>query len=230
MRVVIVTVGDELLTGDTVNTNAAWLGRQLTERGVVVARGLTLPDDIETVAAEVADAAETFDAVIITGGLGPTHDDLTMASVAEAFDREVVEHDEARSWIAEHGDYAVADLTDGTTALPAGARHLPNTVGVAPGAVVENVYVLPGVPAEMKAMFDRVAAEFEGEATYVEEVETPEPESALVDRLSELRERFDVAVGSYPAETVVVRIRGTDEAVVSAAASWLRERVDPVDD
>lgn len=229
MRVVIVTVGDELLTGDTVNTNAAWLGRQLTGRGVTVARGVTLPDDIETIAIEVSAAAEEFDAVILTGGLGPTHDDLTMEAVAQAFDREVVEHEAARAWIADHGDYAVTDLTEGTTELPAGARHLPNEVGVAPGAVVENVYVLPGVPAEMKAMFDRVATEFEGETTYVEEVETVEPESALVGRLDALRERYDVAVGSYPSETVVVRIRGTDESVVSAAASWLRDRVDAVD-
>lgn len=225
MRVAVITVGDELLTGDTVNTNAAWLGRQLTQRGVTVARTLTVPDDVETVARAVAKTAERFDAVIVTGGLGPTHDDLTMAAIADAFDRELVEHAEAKAWIEREGDYTVADLTDGTTHLPAGARHLPNEEGVAPGAVVENVYVLPGVPQEMKTMFERVAPEFQVGEVHVTEVETVEPESALVSRLKRLRDQFDVQVGSYPAETVVVRIRGTDEQTVTDAAAWLRERV-----
>lgn len=230
MRVAVVTVGDELLTGDTVNTNAAWLGRQLTSRGVTVARSLTIPDEPETVAADVRRLAADHDAVIVTGGLGPTHDDLTMAAIASAFDRELTEHAEAREWLATEGDYEVSELTDGTTLLPAGARHLPNEVGVAPGAVVQNVYVLPGVPDEMKAMFERVAAEFQVGDVHVLEVETVEPESALVDRLKQLRERFDVTVGSYPAETVIVRIRGTDVSEVERAAAWLRERVAIPDD
>lgn len=225
MRVAVITIGDELLTGDTVNTNAAWLGRQLTRRGVTVARGLTLPDDIETVAIAVSEASERFDTVVVTGGLGPTHDDLTMAAIADAFDLDLVENAEAKAWLEREGDYTVADLTEGTTHLPAGARHLPNEEGVAPGAVVENVYVLPGVPVEMRAMFERVAPEFQVGEAHVAEVETVEPESALVSRLETLRDKFDVQVGSYPAETVVVRIRGSEERTVTDAAAWLRERV-----
>jgi molybdenum cofactor synthesis domain-containing protein len=230
MRVAVVTVGDELLTGDTVNTNAAWLGRQLTSRGVTVTRALALPDEPDTVAADVRDLAAAQDALIVTGGLGPTHDDLTMAAIASAFDRELTEHEEAREWLRTEGDYAVSELTDGTTLLPAGARHLPNEVGVAPGAVVENVYVLPGVPDEMKAMFERVADDFQVGEVHVVEVETVEPESALVDRLQRLRARFDVTVGSYPAETVIVRIRGTDGTEVQEAATWIRDRVAVPDD
>jgi molybdenum cofactor synthesis domain-containing protein len=225
MRVAVITVGDELLSGDTVDTNAAWLGGELTRRGVTVARGVTLPDDVETVARAVSEAADRFDAVIVTGGLGPTHDDRTMAAIAKAFDRDLVEHAEARAWLEREGDYAVDDLTAGTTHLPTGARHLPNEEGVAPGAVVENVYVLPGVPAEMKAMFGHIASEFLVDEVHVAEVETVEPESALVSRLERLREQFDVQVGSYPGETVVVRIRGTDEQCVTDAAAWIRERV-----
>lgn len=225
-RVAIVSVGDELLAGETVNTNAAWLGRRLTERGLTVGRTVVLPDDEEAIAATVARLADRTDAVLVTGGLGPTHDDRTMAAVARAFDRELGHHPDAAAHIEARGDYAVADLTEGTTHLPSGARALPNDVGVAPGAVVENVYVLPGVPAEMEAMFEHVAGEFEAGGSHVAEVGTSEPESALLDRLATLRERFDVSVGSYPGEMVTVRIRAAERSEVRAAAGWLADRVE----
>ena len=84
MRVAIVTVGDELLVGDTVNTNAAWLGERLHERGVEVGRVAVLPDRVADIARVVNEFRAEFDAVIVTGGLGPTHDDLTMEGVAAA--------------------------------------------------------------------------------------------------------------------------------------------------
>jgi molybdopterin-biosynthesis enzyme MoeA-like protein len=153
-----------------------------------------------------------------------------MEAVAAAFGREVVDHPEALAWLTEHGGYAAEDLAEGTTHLPAGARMLPNDVGVAPGAVVDAVYVLPGVPDEMEAMFDRVAGEFEGAARHVETVETPEPESALLDRLATVKRRFDVTVGSYPGENVRVKVTASDPEEAAAAAAWLRDRVDAVAD
>ena len=112
-----------------------------------------------------------------------------------------------------------ADAAD----LPADARPLHNTVGVAPGCVVENIYVLPGVPDEMKAMFESVASEFDGQRRHVETVTLDEPESALVDRLRELETRFGVKVGSYPGENVRVKIQSTDRGAVEEAVAWLRE-------
>ena len=226
MRVAVVTVGDELLSGDTVDTNASWLCDRLDERGVSVERITTVPDRIADIARVVNEYHAEYDAVLVTGGVGPTHDDVTMDGVAAAFGREVVPNEDAEAWIAEHGDYAVADLTAGTTHLPAGARMLPNPEGVAPGAAVEGVYVMPGVPAEMKAMFETVAAEFEGEPTHVEVVRTSEPESALLDRIAAVREEFDVTVGSYPGEDVRLKVMATDAETVAAAAAWLRERVE----
>jgi molybdenum cofactor synthesis domain-containing protein len=225
MRVAVVTVGDELLSGDTVDTNASWLCDRLDERGVSVERITTVPDRIADIARVVNEYHAEYDAVLVTGGVGPTHDDVTMDGVAAAFGREVVPNADAEAWIAEHGDYAVADLTEGTTHLPAGARLLPNPEGVAPGAAVENVYVMPGVPAEMKAMFETVIEEFEGEPTHVEVVRTSEPESALLDRIAAVREEFDVTVGSYPGDDVRLKVMSTDAETVAAAAAWLRERV-----
>jgi len=229
MRVAIVTVGDELLVGDTVNTNAAWLGRQLAERGVDVERVTTVPDRVADIAGVVTEYRDRYDAVLVTGGLGPTHDDLTMDAVAAAFDVAVEESEAALEWLSESG-YAREDLATGTADIPAGAQPLHNEAGVAPGCVIENVYVLPGVPAEMESMFESIADRFVGSETHVAFVTADEPESALIDRFAELREQFDVQVGSYPGEYVRIKLQSDEERVVQEAAAWLRERVDVVEE
>ncbi|QSW98470.1 competence/damage-inducible protein A [Haloterrigena alkaliphila] len=225
MNVAVVTVGDELLAGRTANTNATWLCERLAERGVSVERVTTLPDRIGDIARVVNEYRAEYDAVVVTGGLGPTHDDLTMEGVAAALGRDLEEHEGALAWLAEDG-YSRADLTGGTADLPAGARALHNEEGVAPGAALEGVYVLPGVPREMKAMFESIESEFSGTPTYREEVVADEPESALLDRIAAVRDRFDVSVGSYPGNSVRISLESTDETTVAEAAAWLRERVD----
>jgi len=229
MRVALVTVGDELLVGDTVNTNAAWLGERLTERGASVERVAVVPDRETDIARVVNELRAEHDAVVVTGGLGPTHDDRTMAGVAAAVGVPVEEHEEAVAWLTDRDGYARGDLADGTTNLPRGSRLLPNEAGVAPGCVIESVYVLPGVPEEMRAMFESVADEFTGERRHVRVVEAGEPESALVDRLADLREKFDVTVGSYPGDYVRLKLQSTDEDELARAAAWLHERVEPTE-
>jgi molybdenum cofactor synthesis domain-containing protein len=226
MKAAIVTVGDELLTGDTENTNATWLCSRLDDRGVDVERVTTVPDQVAAIARVVNEYHAEYDAVLVTGGLGPTHDDVTMDGVAAAFGLAVEPHDAALAWLKEEGGYAAADLAEGTADLPAGARALHNPEGVAPGAVVESCYVLPGVPAEMKAMFATIAEELEGEQTYTESVEAEEPESALLDRLATVQDRFSVSVGSYPGETVTLKVTATEPTEARCAASWLREHVE----
>ncbi|UWG51119.1 putative nucleotide-utilizing enzyme related tomolybdopterin-biosynthesis enzyme MoeA [Halalkaliarchaeum sp. AArc-CO] len=229
MDVAIVTVGDELLAGDTQDTNSTWLCGQLTARGVRVRRVTTVPDDVGEIARVVNEYRAEYDAVISTGGLGPTHDDVTMEAVAAAFGRTVEPHEGALAWLEDHGGYSAEDLVAGTTNLPAGARMLPNEEGVAPGAVVETVYVLPGVPAEMKAMFQLVADEFSGDRTYTTVLTTPQPESELIDLMVTLQETFGVSVGSYPGENVRVKVTARDPETLEDAASWLRNRIEIVD-
>lgn len=225
MDVAVVTVGDELLVGDTTNTNMAWLGRALSERGASVRRGLVLPDEIDVIADAVRELATAYDAVVVTGGIGPTHDDITMDAVATAFGVDMAEHPDAVTYFDEHDTYTFEKLTDGTAHLPADSRLIPNPEGVAPGAVVENVYVLPGVPAEMQSVFGEISGEFSGQVVHVEVVETDRPESSLLDVLDGVQERFDVRVGSYPGDGVRIKIKSTDEDTVADAAAWVRERI-----
>jgi molybdenum cofactor synthesis domain-containing protein len=240
MDVALVTVGDELLSGDTENTNATWLARQLTERGATVTRMLTIPDDRALIARWVREWSLEFDAVIVTGGLGDTPDDVTLEAVADALDREMEVQDAVRERVVEKArrfreqdpEYYEAhdfDLNpDETAALPDGARPLQTEASFNPGCVVENVYVFPGFPEELRVMFDEVADEFGGD-TVSESVETATPEGALKDVLAGVRENFDVAVGSYPARRGTpgrVKVTGTDPAEVERAIAWVDERVD----
>ena len=216
MNVALLTVGDELLAGDTVNTNAAWLAERLSERGVTVARILTIPDSRSLIADKVRTYSDDFDAVIVTGGLGGTPDDVTIAAVADAFDRDLIVSEPAladvETRLAEISD-DVPDLDIDPAAeatLPDGARPLLNPEGLAPGCVVENVYVLPGIPRELKAMFDTVAEEFSGDA------------------ISHLL----YTVGCYPdrdARHNRLKLTATDEATLTEATAWLHERIDVSD-
>lgn len=239
MEVAIVTVGDEILAGDTRNTNAERLARRLHERGASVRRMLTIPDDRELIAETVADWAAQFDAVVVGGGLGGTHDDITMDAVADAFGRELTLDADVRRGLLERmadhegtdpGELDPADVDldfHAWGATPEGARPLPNPAGLSPGCVVENVYVLPGPPAEFEAMFDTVAAEFGGDAVS-ERLATTAPEASLTDTLAEFRETFDLVVGSYPSSEGSNRLKvtGTDPVCVAEGVAWLRERVE----
>ena len=240
MDVALVTVGDELLSGDTEDTNATWLARQLTERGATVTRMLTIPDDRALIARWVREWADAFDAVIVTGGLGDTPDDVTLEAVADAFDREMDVQEAVRERVAEKARryrernperYEQHDFDldyEETAALPADARPLQTEASFNPGCVVENAYVFPGFPEELRVMFDAVADEFGGDAVSAS-VETATPEGALRDVLDGVRGRFDVAVGSYPARRGTpgrVKVTGTDPEEVERAIAWVDERVD----
>lgn len=244
MEVALLTVGDELLAGDTENTNATWLARQLTASGATVTRILTVPDDTSLIAEWVRRWHAAFDAVVVVGGLGGTPDDVTMDAVAAAFDRELLVEDAVRAdVVATARAYEEANperFEDGAdlaldvaawAATPAGAEPLLNPVGLSPGCIVEGVVVLPGPPEELEAMFDLVADRFDG-ALVGETLATPAPEGTLTAVLEELDERFDVAVGSYASRGEApnrVKLSGTDDEAVARAAAWLRETVKVVD-
>jgi molybdenum cofactor synthesis domain-containing protein len=243
MEVAVLTVGDEVLAGDIANTNAQWLAERLTAGGATVVRILTVPDDRELIAGTVREWSAAFDAVIVTGGLGGTHDDVTVDAIADAFDRDLVVENAVREdvlrTVAAYRErnpetveaHELEIDVDAWAALPVGGRALINPEGLCPGCVVENVYAFPGVPAEMEALFELVEAELAGE-TVSETLYTPQPEGSMVTALGEVRERFDVAVGSYPTTEGHNRLRvsGTDPDAVAEAVAWLAERLEVADD
>ena len=233
MNVRLLTVGDELLAGDIENTNATWLASELADRGVTVSEIAVLPDERSVVADRVRDFSGRSDAVIVTGGIGGTPDDVTVEAVATAFDRELVVRDAALADVEAHVERIrerVPEINvdiEAEASLPAGSRPLLNPEGLSPGCVLENVYVLPGIPVEMKAMFATVAAEFSGER-HTRSFRTDIPESNIAGVLATAREEFGVAVGSYPQARggeKRITVRGADPARVSSAVAWLETRL-----
>lgn len=162
VRSAVVTVGDELLSGETVDTNAAWIGRKLAALGAPVTRRFTVGDDDEEIRGAVARAIEGVQLVVVMGGLGPTGDDRTKEAVADLLNRdlrldpEILGELEARFRDLGYGTLPVTNRSQAE--LPEGAEAIPNPRGTAPGIVftLEEalVVLLPGVPAEMKGLFE----------------------------------------------------------------------------
>jgi molybdenum cofactor synthesis domain-containing protein len=228
----IVTIGNELVSGDVPNTNASWLARRLETLGVAVRLMVVVPDDVAAIAELVRGRAAEVEVVLVTGGLGGTPDDVTREAIAEAFrvPQEEVEHLAAalRARFRRDPEYAAR-----WARLPAGSRPLENPLGGAPGFAIENVYVLPGLPAEMEAMFDTVAAELAGGSpigSWRRRYRTTE--SRIVAVLEAGGERHPaVRVGSYPSfgaegNSVEVVLKSSDPEALAAATAWFEQALD----
>ena len=161
MNAVIISVGDELISGQTVDTNSAYLARRLAGMGIVTTAHQTVGDDRPSIAAAIKSAAEAADLVVVTGGLGPTADDLTRQAVAEAMGTTLATNAQCLAEIEEFFGRLGRTMVPANriqAMIPLGAEPLANKVGTAPGiaarVVGKPVFVLPGVPVEMEWMFD----------------------------------------------------------------------------
>jgi len=226
-----VTIGNEVVSGDIENTNASWLARRLEELGLAVKLVAAVPDEIDAIAEIVAREAPRVDVLVVTGGLGGTPDDMTREAIAAAFGLAQSEHAEIAGRLRERFPHA-PDFAAGWAALPEGARPLEIPRGGAPGFVVENVYVLPGLPGEMRPMFDSVAEEIRRGApigSWRRRFHTRESE--ITPLLVEAGRRYPgVAVGSYPAFTedgprVEVVLKSSDSQLLAEARMWLEDEL-----
>ena len=228
----ILTIGNELVSGDVPNTNASWLARRLAPLGVAVRLTAAIPDEIETIADFVRGEMPRVDFLFVTGGLGGTPDDLTREAIAAAFSVEQQEVPEVaadlRARFTRNPEYAAR-----WAMLPRGSRALANPLGGAPGFAIENVYVLPGLPSEMEAMFASIEEEFRrgGPIESWRRVYRTY-ESVIATSLAETGERWPgVLVGSYPSFgaggfTVEVVLKSSDVAALAAASAWLESAIE----
>jgi nicotinamide-nucleotide amidase len=225
---VILTVGNEIVSGDTENTNASWLSRGLAALGVEVRLLAAVRDDVDDIAAFLRAEAPRTDHVFVTGGLGGTPDDVTREAVAAAFrlEREEIRPlaDELRGRFASRG---LADYAARWAWLPRGAVPLANPLGGAPGFVLANVYVLPGLPSEMRAMFETIAERFRGRPIETWRRTYRTTEGQIVSILEEATRRHPaVTVGSYPrfhadGPEVEVVLKSSDGDALALATTWV---------
>jgi molybdenum cofactor synthesis domain-containing protein len=233
-RAAILTIGNEVVSGDVANTNATWLAQRLETLGVRVVVTAAVPDEVEAIGDFIRRERERVDHVIVTGGLGGTPDDITRESVAAAFGRGQQEVPELAAALRElfprHPDYAAR-----WALLPESATPLENPHGGAPGFRIENVWVLPGLPTEMEAMFDAYAEQFRGAepiAAWRRAFRTRE--SDIVQLLTGATVRWpQVRIGSYPrflpdGPEVEVVLKSSDPAALAEAVAWIEPALDDV--
>ncbi len=223
MEFVIVSVGNELLSGDITNTNATYIARRLTVMGHRVVKMVVIPDDVEVIAREVRENMDNF--VIVTGGLGATHDDVTTEGIAKALNRSLKLYENVLRELKERFPKANENALRKVCTFPEGAEIIRNDVGVAPGYMIEKVLVMPGVPAEMEDVFEKVLPRFGIMSYHEETLIVHRKESEMLRELNRVVEEFkDVQIGSYPKEGyVVVKFSGRDADRVRMAKERLKE-------
>jgi len=195
----VLIIGNEILSGKTQDTNLQFLGSELAQRGIGLKEARVLTDEKVEIITSLNECRARYNYVITTGGIGPTHDDITAECVAAAFDRELLLNDEAVSRLSQSGrELNTARLK--MAHIPEGAELIDNPVSNAPGFRLENVFVLAGIPSVARAMFATFADSLEtGETIISRNLDVYVPEGNLAAPLGEIAHRYpNVEIGSYP--------------------------------
>jgi len=201
-KAALIVIGDEVLSGRTQEQNIKYIATKMVENGVELNEVRIVPDIEDAIVAAVRDLKDNVDYVFTTGGIGPTHDDITAQSIAVALDIPLVKNSQAFQMLEEHYGEAEFTLARQKMAMtPLGAKLIPNPVSIAPGFISKNVYVLAGVPEIMRAMVDYVVRTLKGgDVVHSKTISCRFPESVIAHDLANIQERFeaDVSIGSYP--------------------------------
>jgi molybdenum cofactor synthesis domain-containing protein len=233
----LIIIGNEILSGRTRDANLSFLGQRCEELGIDLIEARVI-QDIESAIIEVVNAyRKQVDYVFTTGGIGPTHDDITSVSVARAFDVAVERNAEAVDAMDRY--YPPGKLNEARLKMadiPVGATLIENPVSGAPGFQMENVFVLPGVPSIMQAMFNGITNRLVGGLPMLtESVKTDITEGTLAQGLGEIQASYaDVSIGSYPFFKagllgVNLILRSTDNERLQEATEKVREMIREMD-
>jgi molybdenum cofactor synthesis domain-containing protein len=226
----ICIIGDEVLCGRTQDTNSSYLARELDALGIRLRHIGVVPDEEDAIVSFIKEHAPEVDYLFTCGGIGPTPDDITRESVAKAFGLPAVLHPEAEKILRDGygGQLTEARLSMGI--LPEGCRLIYNPVSFAPGFVVENVYVMAGIPKVMEVMFESLKPELAGGVPlFSVEIETTAREGDFTPFMREMIDRYpSVSIGSYPrfdGKQIKARLllRSLDAGILQQAASAMRQ-------
>jgi molybdenum cofactor synthesis domain-containing protein len=220
----VLVIGNEILSGRTQDTNLNHIARQLNDWGIRVREARVIPDVEETIVDAVRDASKRFDYVFTTGGIGPTHDDITADCIASAFTVGLVEHPEIAAIIRQReAPPEVMASRLRMARVPEGARLIDNSTGGPQGFAIGNVYVMAGIPRVMQAMLSTLEGKLEGGAPVRSRSVTAFlGESQIAGPLGQIQARYpEIDLGSYPFSrdgqygTSLV-MRGTDSTALDA--------------
>jgi len=196
----MLVIGNEVLSGRTREANAYLAAQELFKRGCKLAEIAVVPDVDEAIISTLNRLRNQYDAVITSGGIGPTHDDITMESIASAFAVELIEHRFIMQAMTEYfGNEGMNEGRKRMTRVPAGATLIRCDKTIAPGARIENVYILAGVPDIFASQLESILDDF-GDTPFKRiEIDVALPESVFANQLTTIQIAFDdVEIGSYP--------------------------------
>ena len=230
----MLVIGDEILSGRTRDANMYHLAGALTDAGIDLKEVRVVSDEREAIVGAVQILAATYDHVFTSGGIGPTHDDITADCIAAAFDTPIDVRDDARALLQDHYDRQGQELNAARlrmARIPDGADLIENPVSIAPGFRIENVHVMAGVPSVFQAMVASVLPGLTGGSPLLSTTTRIEAgEGDIAGPLAELAETFtELSFGSYPyikngVFGANIVIRGTDKSLLSDATAALRSR------
>ncbi|HVB17999.1 MAG TPA: molybdopterin-binding protein [Stellaceae bacterium] len=226
----VLIIGNEILSGRTQDANLAFLAQGLNDAGVRLREARVIADDPRAIVATVNEVRHQFDYVFTTGGIGPTHDDITAACIAEAFGVALILHPEAKRLLDSHyPPGAVNEARLRMAYMPEGAALLLNPISRAPGFCIGNVFVMAGVPQVMQATFNELKHRLRGGAKILSRsVSCALGEGTIAKELGALQERYgDLEIGSYPYFRrsdfgVTLVVRGPDRARIMQAIEELK--------
>ena len=227
----MLVIGDEILSGRTRDSNMHHLAGELTAKGVDLREVRVVSDDRDAIVGAVQALSDAHDHVFTSGGIGPTHDDVTADCIAAAFGAPIDVRADARAILAEHYERAGTELNEARlrmARIPDGAALIDNPVSAAPGFTLKNVHVMAGVPAVFEAMVASVLPTLTGGAALISKtLRIDRGEGDIAGPLGALAAAFpDLSMGSYPFQKdgkygAHIVIRGTDEDQVDAAMAQL---------
>ena len=222
----VIIIGNEILSGRTLDANLPYVAKALNAVGIRVMEARIIADDEAAIIGAVNACRAAYDHVFTTGGIGPTHDDITAAAIARAFGVPVVRDPRASDLLTRY--YAAADLNEARLKMadvPEGAALIDNPVSAAPGFRIGNVWVLPGVPRILQAMVDGLTAGLRGgDPVLSRTISAFTTESGIAYPLADVQRQHPATeIGSYPFVRsgrfgVSLVIRSTDRAALDAAA------------
>lgn len=232
----IIIIGNEILSGRTQDKNISYMGRCLEKLGIVLAEVIIIPDDEETIINRVKAYSDKYDYVFTTGGIGPTHDDITTSSIAKAFSVKLLRNPDAVACMERY--YEPGTLTEARLKMadiPEGATLIDNPVSGAPGIQIKNVFILAGVPDIMEAMFDSLTNRLVGGPPILTaSVCTNLTESKLAEGMSIIQEECkEVSIGSYPYFKrgklgVNIVLRSTDKQLLIKQSGLIKELINEI--
>ncbi len=227
----IVIIGDEILSGKFADENAAFLIGELRALGVDLRRIVMIADDVDEIAQTVRDASNRFDLVFTSGGVGPTHDDLTMEGIARGFGTRVVRHPELEQRVRAYWGEQLAEANLRLADLPEGSLLAYGRDEIWPVVNYRNIYILPGVPALFRRKFIDIRDRFRTQPVTLARVYIDADEGQIASDLDAVVAAFPgVKIGSYPRFSekdfrVLVTLEGRDGGDVAAAQAMLVERI-----